>query len=37
MNADGSAQTRLTNNPAFDAGADWRPAASTLTLLQGQR
>ena len=25
MNADGSKQTRLTNNPALDAGPSWGP------------
>ncbi len=25
MNADGSKQTRLTNNPALDAGPSWDP------------
>jgi len=25
MNADGTAQTRLTSNPAVDIGADWSP------------
>lgn len=26
MNADGSGQTRLTNNPASDAGPNWSPS-----------
>jgi Tol biopolymer transport system component len=36
MNANGSNQVRLTNHPAFDAGADWSPDGTRL-VFQSER
>jgi len=36
MNADGTGQTRLTNNPAFDGGPAWSPDGTKLAFSSGR-
>ena len=35
MNADGSGQTRLTDNPAFDVGPAWSPDGTRIAFTSG--